>query len=56
MSNVLSKLLVIEDSTFNLNYQQKKKNNNSFLFDNKIVNNNYNVKHKINISQLPLEL
>ena len=52
MSNVLSKLLVIEDSTFNLNYQQKKKNNNSFLFDQEIINNNYNLKAKINTSQL----
>ena len=50
MSNVLSKLLVIEDSSFYLNYQ--KKNNNSFLFDKEIINNNYNLKAKINTSQL----
>ena len=50
MSNVLSKLLIIEDSTFNLNYQ--KKNNNSFLFDKEIINNYYNLESKINISQL----
>lgn len=51
MSNVLSKLMLLEDSTFQLNYQ-KKKNNVSYLSDKEVVNCINNLKPKINISQL----
>lgn len=50
MSNVLSKLLLLEDSTFHLNYQ-KKIINFSCLSDKEVVDSINNLKPTINISQ-----
>ena len=51
MSNILSKLLLLEDYAFQLN-SQKKIINFSYLSDKEVVNCINNSKATINISQL----